>query len=155
MSNNTNTTAGPYAILWTNPERSYISDEYWAWSVVKIIEHQHIDDSIVISEPTHIPPKTRKRVSNGYHIYVSHCSSCHTIKDIGKATIGPDLVHPKTVFDYYPEKKQLKQFIRNPQSVRKIQNARMSGSSNIGLSDADLEDLILYFEFIVKNPRVG
>lgn len=153
LFNHTNTTAGPYAVIWTSPHRSYISDEYWVWSVFKIIEHQHIDESIVISEPTHLSQKIKKRVLNGYHIYVSHCSSCHTIKHIGKATIGPDLVYPKTIFDYYPDKKQLKQFIRNPESVRKIPNARMSGSSYVGLNDIDLEDLIYYFEFIINNHR--
>ncbi|WP_083503193.1 c-type cytochrome [Legionella birminghamensis] len=86
-------------------------------------------------------------------MYVSHCSSCHTIKHIGKATIGPDLIIPKTIFDYYPDNKQLKQFIRNPESVRKLPNSRMSGSSYAGLNDADLEDLIDYFEFIIKSPR--
>ena len=151
LFNHTNTTAGPYAVIWTHPDRSYISDEYWVWSVVKIIEHQHIDESIVISAPAHIPGKVKTKVLNGYHIYVSHCSSCHTIKHIGKATIGPDLMYPKTISDYYPDKNQLKQFIRNPESVRKIPNARMSGSSYVGLNDADLEDLIYYFEFIINK----
>lgn len=133
LFNHTNTTAGPYAVIWTHPERSYISDEYWVWSVTKIIEHQRINESMVISAPTNIPQKIKKRILNGYHVYVSHCSSCHTIKYIGKATIGPDLMYPKSIFDYYPATKQLKQFIRNPESVRKIPNARMSGSSYVGL----------------------
>lgn len=151
LFNHTHATAGPYAVIWTHPELSYISDEYWVWSVVKIIEHQHVDESIVISAPTHIPKKAKKRVLNGYHIYVSHCSSCHTIKYIGKATIGPDLMYPKTIFDYYPNKSKLKQFIRNPESIRRIPNGRMSGSSYAGLNNADLEDLIYYLEFIIKS----
>lgn len=153
LFNHTNTTAGPYAVIWTNPERSYISDEYWAWSVTKIIEHKKIDQSIVISAPANIPQKVKSKILNGYRIYVNHCSSCHTIKNIGKATIGPDLIYPKTIFDYYPDKKLLKQFIRNPESVRKIPNGRMSGSSYTGLNDSDLEDLIDYFDFIIGANR--
>lgn len=150
LFNHTNTTAGPYAVIWTYPERASISDEYWAWSVVKIIEHDRVDDSIVISQPAHLPATIKKRVLNGYATYVSHCSSCHTIKQIGKATIGPDLIYPKTIFDYYPDRKQLKQFIRDPQSVRNFPNSRMSGSSYIGLSEADLDDLIYYLDWMVK-----
>lgn len=153
LFNHTNTSAGPYAVIWTHPERSYISDEYWAWSVVKIIEHQAIDESIVISPPSNLTKKNKKRVLNGYRIYVSHCSSCHTINHIGKATIGLDLTQPKTIFAYYPDKNKLKQFIRNPESVRKIPNGRMSGSSYAGLNDSDLEDLIYYFEFVVNKKH--
>ncbi|WP_133139384.1 c-type cytochrome [Legionella genomosp. 1] len=155
LFNHTNTTAGPYAVIWTDPELSYISDEYWAWSVVQIIEHQRINESIVISAPARIPQKIKTRVLNGYNIYVSHCSSCHTLKHIGKATIGPDLIYPKTIFEYYPDINQLKQFIRNPDSVRKLPNSRMSGSSYVGLKDDDLDDLIDYFKFIAKGNNPG
>jgi cytochrome c2 len=148
LFNHTNTTAGPYAIIWTNPERSYISDEYWAWSVIKIVEHTVVDKSIVIEPPKDIPQFRKKQILNGYKVYISHCSSCHTINHKGKASIGPDLTSPKNPFDYYPDIHQLKQFIRDPQSVRQIPNGRMSGSSYIGLNDDDLDDLISYFKFI-------
>ncbi|KTD06364.1 hypothetical protein Lgra_3141 [Legionella gratiana] len=148
LDNYTNTTAGPYALIWTNPERSYISDEYWAWSVTQIIEHTSMTG--VILAPKNLPLSRKKQILNGYKVYVSHCSSCHTINYQGKASIGPDLMWPKNPFDYYPDIKQFKQFVRDPQSVRKIPNGRMSGSSYIGLHDKDLDDLICYLKFINK-----
>lgn len=148
LFNHTNTTAGPFALIWTNPKRSYISDEYWAWSVTKVIERQSISKKKVIESPTNIPLSVRKQVLNGYQVYVSHCASCHTINHIGNASIGPDLSSPKTPLDYYSDIKLLKQFIRDPQSVRKIPNGRMSGSSTTGLHDDDLDDLIRYFQYI-------
>ncbi|OEH45786.1 hypothetical protein lpari_03299 [Legionella parisiensis] len=47
IDNNTGLTAGPYEIIWLYPERSYISNEYWAWSIttIKIIRklnYQHV-----------------------------------------------------------------------------------------------------------------
>ncbi|MBI2786865.1 MAG: cytochrome c, partial [Legionella longbeachae] len=134
--------------IWTNPERSYISDEYWVWSVVKIVEHTAVDESIVIAPPKDIPPSNKKTILKGYKIYVSHCSSCHTINHIGQANIGPDLSSPNNPLDLYPNVRQLKQFIRDPQSVRKLPKGRMSGSSYIGLNNKDLDDLISYFSFI-------
>lgn len=148
LFNHTNTTAGPYAIIWTNPKLSYISDEYWAWSVIKIVEHSMVGESIVIGSPKDIPQIRKKQILNGYNIYVSHCSSCHTIDHKGQASIGPDLTSPKNIFDYYPDTLQLKKFIRDPQSVRQIPNGRMSGSSYIGLNNNDLDDLINYFKFV-------
>lgn len=147
LFNHTNTTAGPYAIIWTHPERSYISDEYWAWSVTKIVEHAQVDESVVAGPPQNMPPNEQAALLNGYKVYVSHCSSCHTLYQKGQASIGPDLGRPKTVFDYYPDIQQLKKFIRDPQSVRQTPNGRMSGSSYVGLHDDDLDDLIRYFKF--------
>jgi cytochrome c2 len=152
LSNHTNTTGGPYAIIWKNPERSHISDEYWAWSVINIVEHSKVNESIVIAPPQNIPPNREDRILNGYKVYVSHCSSCHTINHKGQASIGPDLGTPKNIFDYYPDVQQLKKFIRNPQSVRKLPKGRMSGSSYIGLNNNELDDLINYFKFMVQNP---
>ncbi len=155
LFNYTNTSAGPYAIIWTNPELSYISDEYWVWSVVKIVEHSSIDESIVIGPPQQTPPLRKKDILNGYNVYVSHCSSCHTINHIGQASIGPDLSQPKNIFDYYPDTQRLKQFIRDPQSVRTLANGRMSGSSYVGLNNEDLDDLIKYFKYILSAEAIG
>lgn len=47
IDNYTGLTAGPYEIIWLYPERSYISNEYWAWSVITIkiirkLNYQHV-----------------------------------------------------------------------------------------------------------------
>lgn len=148
LFNHTGTTAGPFSVIWTDPQLSYISDEYWAWSVVKIIEHKSINRSDVIAAPSHfVSQKQRTHVLRGYQVYVSHCASCHTINHQGKADIGPDLNRPKNPLDYYPDIRVLKQFIRDPQSVRKRDKGRMSGSSTVGLNDDDLNDLIEYFRY--------
>jgi len=150
LSNHTNQTAGPLAVIWTSPHLSYISDEYWAWSLVKISEYDDSNEAFVIKAPQKINSSNKKEILNGYKVYVSHCSSCHTINHIGTATIGPDLSSPHNPLDYYPNKLTLKKFIRNPQSVRYLKNGRMSGSSQIGLKEKDLNDLISYFTYMKK-----
>ena len=67
-ANNTNTTAGPFDVIWVHPEKSYISNEYWAWSVVKIIIHKKLNSKIFMAEPA-----TRDaHIKRGFEIYVSH-----------------------------------------------------------------------------------
>lgn len=151
LKNNTGTTAGPFDVIWVNPEKSYISDEYWAWSVVKIKIHESLDKKIFSTAPNVQDMKIR----NGYDIYISHCAGCHSINHIGKGVIGPDLNIPMNPVEYYPDDQLLKKFIRDPQSVRVIKNDRMSGSNKPFLSDEDLDNLILYFHYMAKNKIIN
>lgn len=149
LNNNTHTTAGPFDVIWLYPEKSYISNEYWAWSVIKITIHKKLDPKIVIGAP-----RTQNiHIKRGYEVYVSHCAGCHSINKAGKGSIGPDLNIPKNPVEYYPNDATLKQFIRDPQSIRIIKNDRMSGSGNDFLKNKDLDDLILYFHYMVKQKQ--
>ncbi|CAM2968517.1 putative signal peptide protein [Legionella steigerwaltii] len=144
IDNHTGHTAGPYEVIWLHPERSYISNEYWAWSVIAIKISPTLDYQHVLA-----PPKTTSpSIINGYKIYISHCEGCHMMNRIGKSDIGPDLNCPKNPLDYYPNIVQLKQFIRDPKSVRSFPQARMSGSDKQFLSDNDLDDLIKFFAYM-------
>lgn len=149
IDNHTGTTAGPYEVIWLNPERSYISNEYWAWSVVAIKITEKLDYKKVLA-----PPKTTKSsLINGYQLYISHCEGCHSINHIGKSTIGPDLNCPKNPLEYYPELSQLKKFIRDPKSLRSLPQGRMSGSDIKSLSDNDLSALIEFFSYMNTNKK--
>lgn len=141
LNNGTNSSAGPYQVIWTNPNYSHISDEYWAWSVTHIAIHKDYPEKELMP-----PPKTNDgNIKLGHQIYISHCASCHAINKVGKAVIGPDLGASHNPLDYYPERSALKAFIRNP---NKFRSGRMSGSTKTGLSDSELAALIDYFEFI-------
>ena len=149
LNNKTNTTAGPFDVIWTNPEKSYISNEYWAWSVVKITHHKKLDPKIFMTKPS----IRDMQIINGYDVYMSHCAGCHSINKMGKGMIGPDLNIPKNPVEYYPNDTTLKKFIRDPQSVRIIKNDRMSGSGEDFLKNPDLNDLISYFHYMVKHKK--
>lgn len=149
LKNGTNTTAGPFDVIWINPEKSYISNEYWAWSVIKITVHKKLDPNIFMSRPD----TKDVHIQRGFDVYISHCAGCHSINNVGKGVIGPDLNIPKNPVEYYPNDVTLKKFIRDPQSVRKIENDRMSGSGEDFLNNADLDDLISYFHYMVKHKK--
>ncbi len=144
IDNHTGLTAGPYEIIWLYPNRSYISNEYWAWSVTKIKIIRKLNYQQVLAPPQ----KTNSSIINGHKIYISHCEGCHMINHVGKSDIGPDLNCPKNPLDYYPNLTQLKKFIRDPKSVRSLPKGRMSGSDKHSLSDNDLDDLIKFFSYM-------
>lgn len=147
LFNNIGDTAGPYQVIWTHPEISHISDEYWAWSVTNIAIHQTFPKDMLIPAP-----KTkRSSVLKGHQLYISHCAACHNIDNIGKAVIGPDLSGKNAPFTAYPSRQKLAAFIRNPNQFR---SGRMSGSSIEGLPDQQLENLIDYFEFLATTKSV-
>lgn len=140
-------TAGPFAVVWTKPEVDYISNEYWAWKIIQInILHQG-NISNVIPAPQHV----KQAIRNGYHAYVSRCSGCHTINHIGKGKIGHDLNLPTNALTHFADTKTFKKFVRDPQSVRKKANDRMSGTSEQFLSNNDLDDLTAYLSYIGKH----
>jgi mono/diheme cytochrome c family protein len=144
INNHTGTTAGPFEVIWLHPERSYISNEYWAWSVVAIKISPKLDYKNVLA-----PPKTKNpSLTKGYNLYISHCEGCHTLNHEGKSLIGPDLNCPKNPWDYYPKISILKKFIREPKSVRTLPKGRMSGSDVESLSENDLNDLIKFFAYM-------
>ncbi|CAM4505885.1 MAG: hypothetical protein LEGION0403_FIIPPAGN_01955 [Legionella sp.] len=148
IDNHTGSTAGPYEIIWLYPERSYISNEYWAWSVVTIKIMNDHDYKYLLP----VPKTTDKSIINGHKIYISYCEGCHTMNHIGKSNIGPDLNCSKNPWDYYPDRVVLKKFIREPKSVRILPEGRMSGSDSISLSENDLDDLIKFFA-VMKNKK--
>ncbi|MCW8418225.1 cytochrome c [Fluoribacter dumoffii] len=151
IQNHTGDTAGPYEVIWLNPELSYISNEYWAWSVVALKIRHNLDYHHVLA-----PPKTTNAsINNGYKIYISHCEGCHRMNYMGKSNIGPDLNCPKNPLEYYSDAAQLRKFIRDPQSVRSLPKGRMTGSDKQSLSDNDLDDLIHFFSFMKTKKMCG
>lgn len=149
INNHTGKTAGPYEIIWLHPERAYISNEYWAWSVIAIKITHHLDYKHVLPPPD----ITNASIRNGYQLYISHCEGCHAINHVGKSDIGPDLNCPKNPLEYYPDIRRLKKFIRNPQSVRYLSQGRMSGSDVESLTESDLNDLITFFGHMKTKKR--
>lgn len=139
-------TAGPFMIVWTNPEKSSISNEYWAWKLIEINVLSNLNKNNYLAAPL----SEDKRILNGYKAYTSNCLGCHTMNHIGKGKIGPDLNLPVSAVERFDET-TLKKLVRNPQSVRSKHNDRMSGISEKVLSNQDLDDLVLYLHYMAKH----
>ena len=139
--------AGPFQIIWLHPEKSYVSNEYWAWKVVSIHIHSVLDKRLYLQAPA----TKNRHIQNGYKAYASRCLGCHTLNNVGKGKIGPDLNKPVSAVTRFHDDYLLKKFIRDPQSVRQRKNDRMSGTSEMFLSQRDMDDLVLYLHYMAER----
>lgn len=144
-------TAGPFFVIWKNPELSHIGVEEWPFQITEF----EVKGSLRSSFPKIFPPERFKEQSQevrGFHTFQKWCFSCHKINQQGLSDFGPDLNWPKSPTEYFNEK-ALKEYIRNPQSLRHWKNDRMRGFSPDELPDAELTDLIKYLKAMAASRR--
>ena len=138
--------AGPFYLVWVNPEKSKISSEEWPYWLVGL----EIKKSLKSEYPKIFPMDPK--VSKGFKLFLKNCFPCHTINKQGESKIGPDLNLPMNPTEYF-KLSVLKKLIRNPQDVRHWPEGRMLGFDKDILSDHDIEDVISYLEHMSKNKR--
>lgn len=136
--------AGPFYLIWKNPELSKIGTEEWPFMLAGF----EIKDSLEKTYPKIMPdPKFKP----GLNVFVKNCFACHTMNGSGLSQIGPDLNLPMNPTEYLREA-AFKKLIRNPNDVRTWPNSAMKGFSKEILSDEELESLILYLkDMAAKN----
>ena len=81
-------TAGPFYLIWTNPEKSAIAPVLWRAQVT------HIETLAPLAKrfPALVPATgivSKDPVRRGFATYVRQCAACHTLPLAGDATIGP------------------------------------------------------------------
>ena len=137
-----NSTAGPFYVVWSHPERSKISPEEWPFHLGQFViqEPAHVRFPAIRPDPA---LKADHPINRGFALFQRNCFACHTLNGSGDGTIGPDLNLPMNPTEYLTDS-ALRQFVRDPQSVRRWAGSRMNGFSPAVLSDADLDDLIAY-----------
>ena len=139
--------AGPFYLVWLNPEAGNISGEQWPYQIATI----SIAATLTQRYPQIIPIASASAGGNhqqamrGMQIYVKNCAVCHTMNGGGDAAIGPDLNLPLNPTEYFQEK-YLRQLIRLPASVRSWKHALMPGFDEKAISAADLDDLLVYLK---------
>jgi cytochrome c2 len=132
--------AGPFYLLWVNPQASGIGPEEWPYGIVSI--HVLADKHSVF--PNIFPAaNATPDVQNGFKSFQKNCFACHKMNGNGTASIGPDLNLPRNPTEYF-DAKALSALIRNPASVRTWPGMVMRGFSEAVIPDAELADLIAY-----------
>ena len=143
-------TAGPYYVVWVNPNRSSIDVHSWPWSVASVTIATTGDKPVLL-------PSAELAADSpewlGYRVYAKNCWSCHTLNDDGPARMGPDLNLPMNPTEYFREE-ILGTFIRDQQSVRRIPGSRMNAFSETDISDAELNQLLAYLRHMAER-KVG
>ena len=141
--------AGPFYLVWTNPEAGRISPEQWPFQVASIRRLQPVAERF----PALLPAPglgANDPVTRGFTLFQKNCLACHRLNGAGDAQFGPDLNIPHNPTEYFrPE--FLRAYIRDPQSLRQWPQARMPGFSPSVLPDADLDALLAYLSHMAKR----
>lgn len=139
--------AGPFYLVWTNPEADHIGPEQWPFQVVKISRIAPIAERF----PALLPAKDASAaVQNGFAQFQKNCLACHRLNGAGDAQFGPDLNVPHSPTEYFAEG-YLARYIRDPQSMRQWPQGKMPGFSSDVISDGELQDLIAYLGHMAQH----
>lgn len=136
--------AGPFYLVWINPEASDIGSEEWPYQIASF----HI-----LPDPRGVFPRiypgadAPANVQNGFKSFQKNCFACHRMNGDGAGSIGPDLNVPMNPTDYF-DAKALAALIRDPAGVRTWPRRYMRGFSVSAIPDAELEDLIAYLRYM-------
>jgi mono/diheme cytochrome c family protein len=140
-------TAGPFYLVWLNPERSGITPEQWPYQIARIEDVPPLLKRYPMLAPAASAHDTERR---GYAVFEKNCSVCHTLNLGGDATIGPDLNVPYNPTEYM-RVDALRRLIRNPQSLRRWPAAKMPAFDPKLLSNRDLTDLLAYLRHMADR----
>lgn len=142
--------AGPFYVVWTHPAAAGISTEQWPYQLVRIQRTQAAASRFPATAPGAAVPATSE-IRRGYAVFQRTCFACHTLNGQGDAHMGPDLNIPHNPTDYLSDS-LLRAFIRNPQSLRRWPEGKMSGfPTQESLSDADLDAVIAYLHYMAQH----
>lgn len=143
--------AGPFYLVWENPERSNIRTEQWPHWLVSLT---------LVESPLHRWPQlklpdgqTADAARAGQKVFLSFCLPCHRLNGGGASDTGPDLGLPMSATEYLTEA-GLRAIIRNPRAVRTWPNQTMGGFGSKSLPDSDIDNLLVYLRVMAQKPAV-
>ncbi|OOG66026.1 cytochrome C [Rhodanobacter sp. B04] len=141
--------AGPFYIVWTQPQAAHVSPEQWPYQLAAIRRLSDVAARFpaILPDPL-LPPGSE--VQRGFVVFQHTCFACHTLNGEGDAKLGPDLNIPHNPTEYL-QAGLLRAYIRNPQSLRYWPQARMQGLDAHALSDADLDAVLAYLRHMATR----
>jgi mono/diheme cytochrome c family protein len=141
--------AGPFYIVWTQPQAAHVNPEQWPYQLATIRKL----DGVAARFPAILPDASLPADSNvrrGFAVFQRTCFACHTLNGEGDSRLGPDLNLPHSPTEYL-RADLLRAFIRDPQSLRRWPQAKMPGFNAQVLSDADLDAVLAYLRHMAQR----
>ncbi|WP_442113069.1 c-type cytochrome [Pseudomonas sp. NUPR-001] len=143
--------AGPFYLVWTNPQAGRISPEQWPFHVASIRRLEPVATRF----PGLLPAPqlaSNDPINLGFSLFQKNCLACHRLNGAGDAQFGPDLNLPHNPTEYF-QPAFLRRYIRDPQSLRQWPQARMPAFSPEVLSDAELDALLAYLAHMATRKQ--
>ena len=141
--------AGPFYVVWQNPERSAVTQEEWPYQLAAF----EAKGSLQTLYPKVFPAAgsgADTPVGRGFATFTRNCFPCHTMNRSGASEVGPDLNLPMNPTEYLTPA-ALRSLVRDPQSVRHFPKSRMARFPPEVLPDQELTDLVAYLEHMAKH----
>ena len=141
--------AGPFYLVWENPERSAIGSEQWPYQLASLAEVEspaHRWPQMVVASSLPADELARR----GQGVFTTQCLPCHQMKGAGAATMGPDLGRPMSPLQYLTAK-GLRSLIRDPRTVRTWPQQQMPAFSETMISEADLDAIVAYLAYMATH----
>lgn len=138
--------AGPFYLIWQNPERGGISPEQWPYAIAAlraVASPNQRWPGLRVAES--LPPDAVVR--RGQAAFFANCLACHRLAGSGEGTVGPDLLKPVPATSYLSET-GLRDLIRDSASVRSWPDQRMPAFDPKALSDSDIDAIIAYLQHL-------
>lgn len=144
--------AGPFYLVWSDPQASGIRPEQWPYQVSTVRRLAPVEQRF----PALLPDPALNKgdpVLQGFALFQQNCLACHRLNGAGDAQLGPDLNVPHNPTEYF-QPAFLRQYIRDPQSLRHWPQARMPGFPVQVLNDQELDALLAYLRHMAprKTP---
>lgn len=145
--------AGPFYLVWTQPQAGHISPEQWPFQLAGIRRLAPVATRFPALLPA---PHLRQDdpINLGFAVFQKNCLACHRLNGAGDAQFGPDLNLPFNPTEYF-QPAFLRRYIRDPQSLRQWPQARMPGFADSVISDAQLEQLLGYLTHMAGRKLAG
>ena len=143
--------AGPFYLVWTNPQAGHISPEQWPFQISGIKQLKTVAERF----PALLPdPKLAANdpINQGFALFQKNCLACHRLNGAGDAQVGPDLNIPYNPTEYFGGD-FLKRYIRDPQSLRHWPQAKMPAFATSVLPDNELELLVGYLKHMAGRKQ--
>jgi mono/diheme cytochrome c family protein len=147
------TGAGPFYLVWTQPERSSVTNEQWVYNLASLTAtespaHRWPQLAADPSLPREAPAR------RGEQVFAANCLPCHRVNGGGAGEMGPDLGRPMNAVDYLT-RRGLRDLVRDPKSVRSWPLQQMPGFTAETLPDSDLDALIDYLHHIADRSGLA
>ncbi|WLH67242.1 cytochrome c [Pseudomonas sp. FP2309] len=143
--------AGPFYLVWTDPQAGHISPEQWPFQVGEIKQLKTVAERF----PALLPDPmlaANDPINRGFALFQKNCMACHRLNGAGDAQVGPDLNIPYSPTEYFGED-FLKRYIRDPQSLRHWPQAKMPAFAAAVLPDSELDALVGYFKHMAGRKQ--
>jgi len=143
--------AGPFYLVWTNPQAGHISPEQWPFQISTLKQLKTVAERF----PALLPdPRLAANdpINQGFVLFQKNCLACHRLNGAGDAQVGPDLNIPYNPTEYFSGD-FLKRYIRDPQSLRHWPQAKMPAFAASVLPDSELDLLVGYLKHMAGRKQ--